>query len=94
MPGSIKRYILEGNSIHSLAELYDEISRQMVLSNEFGRNLDALWDVLSSDVEGPFEIIWRHSRASKYSMKKDFVRLLKIFRDLEDERSDFKFIIE
>jgi RNAse (barnase) inhibitor barstar len=55
IPGSINRYTVDGNSVHFLAELYDEFSRQMVLPREFGRNLDAHWDVLSSDVEGPFE---------------------------------------
>ena len=90
----IRRYTLDGNLVHSLAELYDELSRQLLLPKEFGRNLDALWDVLSADVEGPFEIVWRNSGVSKSGMKKDFERLMKMFRELELERNDFRIIIE
>jgi hypothetical protein len=45
--------------ITSLEQFYDEISRQLHLPAHFGRNLDALYDSLSGDVSGPFEIVWR-----------------------------------
>lgn len=60
----------------------------------FGRNLDALWDVLSTDVEGPFKIVWKHSDDSKNSMGKDFDRIVKLLKELEEERNDFQLKIE
>jgi hypothetical protein len=50
----IRSAILLGRAIHSLDDLYDQISTRLSLPAHFGRNLDALWDVLSTDVEGPF----------------------------------------
>ncbi len=89
----IKRCTLNGKTIGSLDDLYDRISILIDLPEHFGRNLDALWDVLSTDVEGPFEIIWKNADDSKKSMGKDFDRVLKLLRDLEKERDDFKLKI-
>lgn len=61
----IKRCALNGKTIRSLDDLYDQLSKRLSLPKHFGRNLDALWDVLSTDVEGPFEITWRHADSSK-----------------------------
>jgi ribonuclease inhibitor len=64
------------------------------MPEHFGRNLDALWDVLSTDVEGPFEIIWKHAKNSKKFMGKDFDRAVKLLQELEKERDDFKLKID
>jgi len=90
----IKRCTLNGLKIHSLDDLYDRIANRLSLPAHFGRNLDALWDVLSTDVEGPFSIIWKHSDDSKKSMGKDFSRAVKLLRELEKERDDFQLTIE
>ncbi len=89
----IKRFTLNGSAIGSLDDLYDRISILLNLSEHFGRNLDAIWDVLSTDVEGPFEIIWRQADQSKKLMGKDFNRVVKLFKELEKERDDFKLKI-
>ena len=90
----IKRCTLNGNAMRSLDDFYDRISTIKDMPEHFGRNLDALWDVLSTDVEGPFEIIWKKADASKKLMGKDFDRVVKLLRDLEEERADFKLKID
>ena len=90
----IKRCALNGLSIHSLDDLYDQLSNRLSLPAHFGRNLDALWDVLSTDIEGPFKIVWKHSDDSKKSMGKDFERVVKLLQELEEERDDFQLTIE
>ena len=42
-PGKVK---LQGKEIRSLDEFYGEIARKLHFPDNFGRNLDALWDVL------------------------------------------------
>jgi len=90
----IKRCTLNGRAIRSLDDLYDQLSIRLALPEYFGRNFDALWDVLSTDVEGPFEIVWKHADASKKLMGKDFDRVVKLLQELEEERDDFKLKIE
>ena len=89
-----KHYTLNGQGIRSLDDFYDELSRQLSLPAYFGRNLDALWDVLSTDVEGPIEIFWRNADASKQAMGEDFEKVLKVLKELEGEREDFKVILQ
>ena len=91
----IKHCSLNGNAIRSIDDFYDRISTLLKdMPEHFGRNLDALWDVLSTDFKGPFEIIWNNADASKKSMGKDFDRVVKLLRDMEKERIDFKLKID
>ena len=90
----VKQCILDGSKIRSLDDLYDQISNQISLPGHFSRNLDALWDVLSADIEGPFEIIWKQSDISKNLLGINYDRMLGLFQELEKERSDFVFKIE
>jgi ribonuclease inhibitor len=87
---STKKVKLAGKSIRSLDEFYGEIARKLRFPDHFGRNLDALWDVLTTDVKGPVELAWEDSEASKKSMGKDFEKVAALLRDVGKEREDFK----
>lgn len=90
----IKKCVLNGLKIHSQDDLYTQLEKRLSLPAYFGRNLDALWDVLSADVEGPFKIVWKHGDVSKQFMGKDFDKVVKLFKELERDRSDFQLKIE
>jgi len=90
----IRQCTLDGKTIRSLDDLYDRLSIPLSLPEHFGRNLDALWDVLSTDVQGSFEIVWKHTGDSKKLMGSDFSRAIKLLKDLQKERDDFTLKIE
>ncbi len=90
--GSPRKVRLKGKTIQSLDEFYSEIARKLHLPDHFGRNLDALWDVLTTDVKGPVELVWEDSEASKKPMGKDFEKAAALLRDVEKEREDFKVL--
>ncbi len=94
MPIGKRHYILNGKVIRSLDEFYDEISSQLSLPAYFGRNLDALWDVLSTEVEGPAEIVWQDAQASRQAMGEDFEKVVKVLKEIEGTREDLKVIIK
>ena len=79
--------------IHSLDQFYDELARQLVLPSHFGRNLDALWDVLTGDVEGPFEIVWEGAEQARKSLGEDYAGVVALLRDAAAERDDFTFTL-
>lgn len=85
----VKRCVLR--DIRTLAQLYDELERQLTFPPHFGRNLDALWDVLTGEVEGPFEIVWEDSAQANLGV--DYAKLIALFNELAAERDDFTFTL-
>jgi len=83
-------YRLPGREIRSLEEFYDVISQRLSLPKHFGRNLDALWDVLTTDVKGPVKIIWEESAVSREAMGPIYDRLSALLTDVQKERDDFR----
>lgn len=74
--------------IRSTAHFYDELARQLAFPAHFGRNLDALWDVLSGDVEGPLEIVWEGTQISRAHMGNDYAKLAELLEEAAAERGD------
>jgi ribonuclease inhibitor len=64
-------------------KVFDALARDLGFPAHWGRNLDALYDVLRRDIAGPLEIIWR---AGARSPDLDAIRT--VLRDVAHERSD------
>ena len=58
--------IIDGTTINSEEDLHDFFAKSFSLPDWYGRNLDALWDVLTGMVDMPLTIIWRNSEISKH----------------------------
>ncbi|OWY38527.1 barnase inhibitor [Xenophilus sp. AP218F] len=79
----------ELHHIHSLEQLFAELSRQLRLPPHFGANLDALYDALSNDVQGPFEVVWRETAESRRHLGADvYATILEILETVAEERGD------
>ncbi|MBP2676159.1 MAG: barnase inhibitor barstar [Deltaproteobacteria bacterium] len=89
MPVKGKRCVLDGKEVRSLDRFYEEISAQLEFPGHFGRNLDALWDVLTADIEGPIEVVWEAPDSSREAMGRDFDRVLRVLRRVDRKRKDF-----
>jgi ribonuclease inhibitor len=89
---SVKRYVLDGQAIQSLDSFYKEIEKVFPLPDYFGRNLDALADVLTTDLGGPCEILWENAEVSKQAMKRDFPRIRTVLKRVAREREDIKVV--
>jgi ribonuclease inhibitor len=82
--------VLLDASHDTLDKVYDALQRQLALPAHFGRNLDALWDALTTDVRGPATIVWRDSARARAALGEDYDRLVDTLRDVAAERSDFR----
>lgn len=74
--------------IRSLDQLYDELARQLGFPRHFGRNLDALWDALTTDVEGPVEIVWEDPERSQASLGDEYARVVSLLEEVVAQRGD------
>jgi len=47
--------------VRTVAQMHDALARDLALPAHYGRNRDALWDSLTTDLKGPVEIVLRHA---------------------------------
>lgn len=84
---SLNRCVLE--NVRSVADFYLQLRMQLALPKHFGDNQDALWDVLTADLRGPIEIVWKHPHLLGAAAEP----LLALLRDAEEEREDLSLHI-
>lgn len=87
---------LEFDSVFSVTEFYQQLADQITLPPHFGRNLDALFDVLTTELPGPLQIRWHHHEASAVQMGcTHYTALLAVLRDAAACRpEDIKLILD
>jgi ribonuclease inhibitor len=59
------RVTIDGSQIRCESDLHDFLARELDFGPYYGRNLDALWDCLSADVERPVVLVWEKSEVSR-----------------------------
>jgi ribonuclease inhibitor len=87
---TVRRCVLEGGALRSVEAVYDALQAGLGLPSHFGRNLDALWDALTTDVPGPVAIVWRDSAASRAALGPEFDRLVAVLREAAAARPDLE----
>ena len=86
---------IEFTEIHSLDDIYRQLAKQIDLPEHFGNNLDALYDVLAGDLEGPLMIVWRQHATSELLLGSEKYRaLLALLYDAVAERADLELILD
>lgn len=79
--------ILEGAEIRSESDFHDLISAALDFGPYYGRSLDALWDLLTTEVERPIQIIWKKSGISQASMGIMFEEIVSLIKAVADRDS-------
>lgn len=74
---------IDGLRIASDKDFHTAIAAVLHLSGYYGANLDALNDVLSTDVERPVVLAWLHSENSRAAMGAAFTRIVTVLRHVE-----------
>lgn len=77
----------------SLDRVYDILARELGLPQHFGRNLDALYDVLTGDVDGAFTIVVEDAKALEKALGAKGPTLLKLLRDVAKARKDARIVL-
>ncbi len=86
-PKKPKRAVIPAGT-KSIDAVYDILARDLGLPKHFGRNLDALYDALTGDVEGPFEIVIEDAKALERALGEKGKALLTLLREVTAARGD------
>lgn len=70
--------------IQDVPAFYREFAHQFALGEEFGANLDALWDVVTGDINLPVEIEFIHLSLSA-RRKRCFGAIILLFKEAKEE---------
>lgn len=89
---------LDGLSILTERDFHKRIASAFSVTQNFGNNLNALWDLLSTDIQRPTVIIWKNSKHSEESMGETYKKIISILertkaQDISlrlDEKFDYK----
>ena len=85
--------------IKTADQFHTQVAKAMAFPHYYGKNLDALWDVLQSDIERPTELTWLNSKLSSEAMRGDFAKIVEVCRAMTDEDTKngvpaFKLVLE
>ena len=75
--------ILDGLLIESEDDFHDVITKELDLPIWYGRNLDALWDVLTGMVERPVNLVWLNSEISRLRLSR-YEKIIDLFKDVAE----------
>jgi ribonuclease inhibitor len=89
---------IDGTTIRTESDVHDLFASRLDFGPHYGRNLDALWDRLSTDVERPLTVVWRNSKASAAALGPDRFNkirevLIKVMRQDESFGWDDRFAV-
>lgn len=87
----MKRIILNGKRMITREVTHAYLKRKFSFPDYYGRNLDALWDLLSTTAKET-EIVFVHAKRVPENLGPYGVSLLKVFEDLEAENRRVKVI--
>ncbi|MFZ5551571.1 MAG: barstar family protein [Bacteroidota bacterium] len=87
-----KVFEIDGNTFNNLKEFFDVIGTQLTENNRWGKNWNALNDILrggfvKTEYEEPFRLIWKNSGVSRKTLTdfEDIVSLIKSHEHIDLE---------
>ena len=84
--------IIDGNNFSDMIGFYEEFSNKVIpeIASWWGRNLDALNDVLGGGVaakfiDGDWLLVWKNSNKSKKELERfdDIVEIIKLYKNID-----------
>lgn len=83
-----KEVFIDFSIIDNDDDFYNQLEEKLNLPDYFGRNLDALFDVISGDLEMPLHLEFVNMTLMQLET---FEALLETMEDLQEENEEFSF---
>jgi len=77
---------LDGRKILSNEDFHRALAEVMDFGPYYGKNLNALWDRLTRDIERPIRLTWNYASVSRAALgDEDFRQIIDLLCDVERE---------
>ena len=92
----MKQYVFDRKEFKWAEEFYDLIQKEMELPDWFGKNADALWDMLTGYIDIPCEIVLKNFTGKENDYNEEIItKILQCFFDAEKQfPKEFKITIQ
>lgn len=80
-----------GSKIYTEQDFHNQISKIFSIQDYYGNNLDALWNLLSTNVERPITLVWEDAMFSKNQLKSIFIEIVKVLERVKKQDKDYGF---
>ena len=80
-----------GSKIYTEQDFHNQISKIFPIQDYYGNNLDALWDLLSTNVERPITLVWKDAIFSKNQLKSTFIEIIKVLERVKKQDEDYGY---
>ncbi|MBC8084711.1 MAG: barstar family protein [Hymenobacter sp.] len=87
----MKKVVLEGSSFVTVRDVHTVLAEALDFGPYYGFNPDALWDVLTTDVERPVIIEWKNSLVSEKRLGAEFEKIVDVLRRVVDFDNEMGF---
>ncbi|MAK61451.1 MAG: hypothetical protein CMK09_10760 [Ponticaulis sp.] len=85
------RVEIDGRSLRSIDDFHEFVANLEGVPGYYGRNLDALSDVLMSCFSEPVDMVIRNTGAARVALGKDFYGLVQTLEDVATETSKAEY---
>lgn len=75
----MKNIVLDGTKFTSREQLHSILKSELQLPEYYGKNLDALFDCLTGDIQLPMKVEWNNFKCSKELLGDYAEKTLKVF---------------
>ncbi len=87
----MKKVVLEGSSFVTARDVHAALAEALDFGPYYGFNLDALWDVLTTDVERPVMIEWKDILISEERLGAEFEKIVDVLRRVVEFDNEMGF---
>ncbi len=91
MEVSEREIILDGLNIYTESDVHGVLSKKLDFGPYYGRNLNALWDRLSNDVERPVTLVWTNSDTTRQRLGDTFNRIVEVLERVRKQDIELNF---
>lgn len=87
----MKRVVIQGDLIKSKSDFHEQVKVELSAPDYYGKNLDALLDILRDYEQLPVTIVWKDIESSKLYLGDYADKAMMVFKDAAAEIEGLEF---